>query len=89
MYYVYVLYSRIYDRLYTGFSSKLTNRIKEHKTGRTFAGSKLKDFELVYYEACLSKKDAQTREKQLKTGFGRGYLRKRLKNYLRTVSSVG
>lgn len=37
---------------------------------------------LVYYEACLSHKDAAEREKQLKTGFGRGYLKKRLKDYL-------
>jgi len=42
----------------------------------------MKDWQLVYYEACLSKKDAQNREKQLKTGFGRGYLRKRLKDSL-------
>jgi hypothetical protein len=32
-------------------------------------------------EACLSKEDASEREKQLKTGFGRGYLKRRLKNY--------
>jgi len=41
----------------------------------------MKDWKLVYYEVCLSKKDAQKRERQLKTGFGRGYLRKRLENY--------
>jgi putative endonuclease len=37
---------------------------------------------LVYYEACLSKKDARKRELQLKTGFGRGYLKRRMENYL-------
>jgi len=42
----------------------------------------MKNWKLIYYEACLSKKDAQNRERQLKTGFGRGYLRRRLKDYL-------
>jgi putative endonuclease len=40
------------------------------------------DPKLVYCEVCLSKKDAQNRERQLKTGFGRGYLKRRLKNFL-------
>jgi putative endonuclease len=35
-------------------------------------------FELVYYEACLIKEKAIQREKQLKTGFGRAYLYRRL-----------
>ncbi|KKU16191.1 MAG: hypothetical protein UX24_C0018G0009, partial [Candidatus Giovannonibacteria bacterium GW2011_GWB1_45_9b] len=38
--------------------------------------------ELVYYEACLDKTDARKRELQLKTGFGRGYVNKRLENFL-------
>jgi putative endonuclease len=33
---------------------------------------------LVYYEGCLNKTSAILREKQLKTGFGRAYLKKRL-----------
>lgn len=33
---------------------------------------------LVYYEACTSKTKAIVREKALKTGFGRKYLKDRL-----------
>jgi predicted GIY-YIG superfamily endonuclease len=34
--------------------------------------------ELIYYEACRELSLAQTRERQLKTGFGRAYLKRRL-----------
>jgi hypothetical protein len=34
--------------------------------------------ELEYYEACRSEIGARLREKQLKTGFGRAYLKRRL-----------
>ena len=37
---------------------------------------------LIYYEACLSQKDATKREKYLKTYNGRRFLHKRLKSYL-------
>ncbi len=33
---------------------------------------------LVYYEACISQKKAIEREKALKTGFGRNYLKNRI-----------
>jgi hypothetical protein len=33
---------------------------------------------LEYYEACRSEDRARLREKQLKTGFGRAYLKRRL-----------
>jgi predicted GIY-YIG superfamily endonuclease len=33
---------------------------------------------LLYFEACFNKEDAIAREKQLKTGFGRAYLKRRL-----------
>jgi predicted GIY-YIG superfamily endonuclease len=49
----------------------------------------MRDFELAYYEVCFSKKDALIREKQLKTGFGRSYLIRRLKIIFRATSSVG
>jgi hypothetical protein len=33
---------------------------------------------LEYYEACRFERSARLREKQLKTGFGRAYLKRRL-----------
>src|SRR6266498_2615612 len=39
---------------------------------------------LEYYEACRSELKARLREKQLKTGFGRPYLKRRLAEESRT-----
>lgn len=80
MFYVYVLYSREADKFYIGYSADLKRRMREHTSGTSLSGRTIKNLRLVYYEACLSKKDAQLQEKQLKTGFGRQYLRKRLQS---------
>ncbi len=82
MFYIYAFYDKIRKVFYVGFTNDLKRRVREHKIGKTQTTSRMTDKLLVYYEACLSKKDAVEREKQLKTGFGRGYLKRRLKNYL-------
>jgi len=80
MYYIYVLYSNIDDKFYVGYTEDLRQRMKEHDRKKSSSDKILKNLKLLYYEACLSKTDAQKREKQLKTGFGRKYLRSRLKD---------
>lgn len=86
MYYTYVLLcskrSLHTTQFYTGCSSNLIERIKKHKSKSVKTTKSFDIIQLVYYEACLSKKDARVRELQLKTGFGRGYLKRRLKDYL-------
>jgi putative endonuclease len=78
--YTYVLYSKNLDKFYIGCTNDLERRLAEHRRNKTYTTKRMKDWLLVYCEACLSKKDAQDRERQLKTGFGRGYLRKRIKD---------
>ncbi len=82
IWYTYALYSKNLDKFYIGSTNDLKRRLKEHKRGKTHTTLRMKDYIVIYCEICLAKKDAQKRERQLKTGFGRGYLRKRLKNYL-------
>ncbi len=82
MFYVYTLYSKSSDKFYIGFTNDIKQRMNNHQSSKVYTTYRMKEWKLVYYEVCLSKKDATTREKQLKTGFGRGYLRRRLKNYL-------
>jgi putative endonuclease len=86
MFYTYVL-SCIKDSentLYIGSTSNLIKRLKDHKSKSVFTTKKFDIIELVYYEACLNKTDARKRETQLKTGFGRGYLKRRLENSLKS-----
>ena len=72
------MYDKIKDKFYIGYTANLKQRISQHKSHNSHTSKRLKNLNLVYYEACLTEKDAREREKQLKTGFGRGYLRKRL-----------
>lgn len=78
MFYTYVLESQKDGNLYVGWTNNLNRRVKAHNEGLVEATKYRLPVELVYYEACLNKENAITREKQLKTGFGRAYLKRRL-----------
>ena len=81
MWYTYVLHGKKSRRLYTGCTFDLRKRFKEHNEG--MLGYTAKDtYDLIYYEACLNKKDAYAREKYLKTGMGKRYIKNRLKRFL-------
>jgi putative endonuclease len=83
MYYVYILKNKIDKSWYIGYSANLKKRIKEHLSGNGCqTTSKKHNWELIYYEAYLNKYDALGREKFLKSGAGRKYLNKQMKNYL-------
>ncbi len=81
MFYTYVLFSLKDKKLYIGYSNNLQNRLKKHKHGNITATKNRRPLKLIYYEACLNKQDAINREKALKTGFGRKYLKNRLNNF--------
>lgn len=92
MYYTYVLLcidrKRDEKRFYTGTSSNLKQRIADHRTKSIKSTKGFDIIELVYYEACSNKRDARKREIQLKTGFGRGYLKRRIENYLKSIRQM-
>jgi putative endonuclease len=71
--------------LYVGSTSDLKKRLSLHRSKNTKTTKKFDKIELVYYEACLNKTDAIKRELQLKTGFGRGYIKRRLENSLKNM----
>ncbi|NMB57169.1 GIY-YIG nuclease family protein [Candidatus Beckwithbacteria bacterium] len=79
-YYTYVLLSLKDKKLYIGYADDLINRISKHNAGDVESTKNRRPLKLIYYEACLIKEKAIKREKQLKTGFGRSYLKKRV-NY--------
>lgn len=82
MYYVYLLQSQKDRSFYTGFTTDLNERVGSHNKQHQFSTQHRVPFQLVYYEWCLNKEDAIAREKYLKSGMGKKYLRNRLKRYL-------
>ena len=87
MFYTYVLlctdFKRNRRKFYIGSAEDLRERVKRHKNGDIKTTKSYDKVMLIYYESCLNKTDMRKREIQLKTGFGRGYLNKRMENYLK------
>lgn len=81
-FYVYILQSEQDGLLYTGYTNNLKRRIKEHQTGKVSSTKFRLPVHLVYFEGCQSQQDATRREKYLKSGNGKIYLKNRLKNHL-------
>ncbi len=88
MYFTYVLLctnsNTKVEEFYTGSSEVLSDRLEDHLAHSVKTTKKFDKIELVYYEACSNKTDAIQRENQLKTGFGRGYIKRRINNYLKS-----
>ncbi len=83
MHYVYVLRSASGDGFYIGYSANLQKRFEQHAKGDAFATSCRGPWKLIYYEAYLEQPDALGRERYLKSGAGRRFLRAQLAHYLK------
>jgi len=83
VFYVYVLRSESDSGFYIGFSTNLRARLRQHQDGGSFATSHRGPWKLIYYEAYTEREDAEGREKFLKSGAGRRFLRAQLHHYLR------
>ena len=81
-YYVYVLQSEQDKKFYTGYTHNIQARINKHNSGKVVSTKNRLPVKLIYWEGCLNQKDALSREKYLKTGWGKRYIKNRIKNYL-------
>ena len=84
MFYTYILLSEKDQEFYVGFTEDLRARVENHRTGKVKSTTSRRPLKLIYYEACLDKRDATKREKYFKTGFGRRFLKNRLESFLET-----
>jgi putative endonuclease len=67
MFYVYLIKSISSGKIYVGYTHDLRKRLKEHNERKGGKYTKNKGpFELIYYEAYKSEKDAKRREDALK-----------------------
>ena len=81
-YFVYILQNLKSKQWYTGFINDLRKRFKEHNDKKSTYTKYRGPYELIYYEMCRNEQDARAREKYLKTGMGKRYLKNRLKRFL-------
>ncbi len=80
-YFVYVLLSKKDNLFYTGYTSNLEKRLKMHNEGKVKSTRNRIPFELIYFEGCINQQDATRREKYLKSGNGKIYIRSRLRAF--------
>ncbi|PLX11404.1 MAG: endonuclease [Marinilabiliales bacterium] len=67
MFVVYVLFSKKFNKIYIGFTSKLISRFKSHNEIGSGWTKKFRPWSVEYLEFFDSKKEAMLREKQLKS----------------------
>ncbi|OGM38678.1 hypothetical protein A3E41_00115 [Candidatus Woesebacteria bacterium RIFCSPHIGHO2_12_FULL_38_9] len=60
---------------------QIKKRFYKHNSGQVTATKGRRPFRLIYYEACINKRDALHREKYLKTTWGKRFINTRLKNF--------
>lgn len=80
MYYVYILRCND-DKIYTGCTSDLSDRICRHKKGYVPATASRIPVKLINYIAFENKYKAYEFEKYLKSGSGRAFIRRNFSNY--------
>jgi len=83
MFHIYLLEYADDGSWYIGYSANLKQRIARHQKGD---GARTKNWELIYYEAYKNEHDVKGRERFLKIGSGRTFLKKQLFHYLKSKS---
>jgi putative endonuclease len=77
MFYVYVLKSPNTDKLYKGQTDDLSKRLKQHNSGKVKFTKAYIPWEIIYFEELSTREEAVVREKFLKSGIGREFLKKK------------
>jgi putative endonuclease len=73
---VYVLRSEMNGDLYVGIAYDEVNRLKEHNAGKSRYTKGLRPWKIIYVESFPDWKSARDREKYLKSGVGKEYIKK-------------
>ena len=75
MFYVYAIQSVSKKYIYVGLTNNIERRILEHNKGENRSTKAFKPFVLIYTEQCETRMQARIREKYLKSGVGKEFLK--------------
>ncbi len=82
-FYVYVLHSASYDKIYVGFTSDLSARVRSHNSLATKGWTiKFRPWTVVHTETFHTKSQAMRREKELKSAAGRAFIKSKILNQI-------
>jgi len=75
MFYVYAIKSLVKNYIYIGMTNDIERRIAEHNSGENRSTKAYKPFILIHKEVFDTRIEARTKEKYLKSGVGKEYLK--------------
>ena len=82
MFTVYILYSDSYKKTYVGFTSDLESRLRAHNEQATKGWTmKFRPWRVVYTETFATKSEALRKEKWLKSGVGREFIKNQMSSW--------
>lgn len=77
MIFVYVMRSEVDGRFYVGMSQNVQKRLQEHNTGRTRSTKGYAPWKLFFQETFEDRSTARKREKYLKSGYGKQWIKEK------------
>jgi putative endonuclease len=75
MYYVYAIKSLVKNYIYVGMTNDIERRVLEHNSGENKSTKAYKPFILIHKEQFETRIEARKREKYLKSGIGKEFLK--------------
>jgi putative endonuclease len=75
MYFVYAIPSKIKNYIYVGLTNNVQRRVGEHNNGYNEMTKPYKPFKLILVEKYETRVEARFREKYLKSGIGKDFLK--------------
>lgn len=75
MFFVYAIKSLTRNYIYVGLTNNIDRRITEHNNGLNRSTKAYRPFELIYTEEHTTRTEARLREKYLKSGIGKEFLK--------------
>ncbi len=74
MFKVYIIYSKVLDQYYVGFSGNLEDRLFRHNNSGSKSTKRASDWTLVYEESYATRSEAMKREQEIKGKKSRQYI---------------
>ncbi len=72
---VYAIRSEVRNYIYVGMTNNIERRLKEHNNGENRSTKAYKPFVLIYTETFQTRVEAREKEKYLKSGVGKEFLK--------------
>ncbi|MDO8530423.1 MAG: GIY-YIG nuclease family protein [bacterium] len=77
MYYVYAISSTARKYIYVGITNNLNRRFSQHQNGKERTTAPYRPFRIILREERATRIEARQREKYLKSGIGKKWLKKK------------